>query len=128
MSKKIAHHKIIKKRTRFYNFLIDLIIFYIFVIVFSKLTNIYFEEYKLKYLMIIFYYLYYLILENIYGQTIGKMITKTKVVNMDNGENPNFTRILIRTISRLIPIDFLSYLFTINGIHDILSNTELKRI
>jgi uncharacterized RDD family membrane protein YckC len=128
MSKKIVHHKIIKKRTRFYNFLIDLIIFYIFVIVFSKLTNIYFEKYKLKYLMIIFYYLYYLILENIYGQTVGKMITKTKVVNMDNGENPNFTRILIRTISRLIPIDFLSYLFTLNGIHDILSKTELKRI
>lgn len=55
------------------------------------------------------------------------MITKTKVVNTDNDENPNFTRIFIRTISRLIPIDFLSYLITKNGLHDILSKTELKK-
>lgn len=89
--------------------------------------NIYFEKHKLKYLMILFYYLYYFILELIYGQTIGKMITKTKVVNTDNDENPNFTRIFIRTISRLIPIDFLSYLITKNGLHDILSKTELKK-
>ncbi|WP_072783538.1 RDD family protein [Flavobacterium haoranii] len=119
--------KIIKKRTRFYNFLIDLLIFYIFVLIFSKIMNIYFEKHKLKYLMILFYYLYYFILELIYGQTIGKMITKTKVVNTDNDENPNFTRIFIRTISRLIPIDFLSYLITKNGLHDILSKTELKK-
>ena len=56
------------------------------------------------------------------------MATKTRVVNIDNSENPNFTRIFIRTISRLIPIDFLSYLFSSNGIHDILSKTELKKI
>ena len=117
-----------KKRTRLYNFLIDSIIFFIIVLVFSILLKKYIERQNLKYLMILLYYLYYFILELTIGQTIGKMITKTKVVNTNNKEKPNFTRIFTRTISRLIPIDFLSYLFSSNGIHDILSKTELKKI
>jgi uncharacterized RDD family membrane protein YckC len=117
-----------KKRTRLYNFIIDSTLFFIIVIVFSILLREYIERQNLKYLMILLYYLYYFILELTIGQTIGKMITKTKVVNIDNSEKPNFTRIFIRTISRLIPIDFLSYLFLSNGIHDILSKTELKKI
>jgi|TARA_B110000495_G_scaffold192416_1_gene196529 uncharacterized RDD family membrane protein YckC len=117
-----------KKRTRLYNFLIDSIIFFIIVIVFSILLKEYVERQNLKYLMILLYYLYYFILELTIGQTIGKMVTKTRVVNSNNSEKPNFTKIFIRTISRLIPIDFLSYLFSSNGIHDILSKTELKKI
>ena len=117
-----------KKRTRLYNFLIDSIIFFIIVIVFSILLKEYVERQNLKYLMILLYYLYYFILELTIGQTNGKMVTKTRVVNSNNSEKPNFTKIFIRTISRLIPIDFLSYLFSSNGIHDILSKTELKKI
>jgi len=121
-------YKIMKKRTRLYNFIIDSIIFFIIVLVFSILLKEYIERQNLKYLMILVYYLYYFILELTIGQTIGKMVTKTRVVNIDNGGKPNFTKIFIRTISRLIPIDFLSYLFSSNGIHDILSKTELKKI
>ena len=101
-----------KKRTRLYNFIIDSIIFFIIVLVFSILLKEYIERQNLKYLMILLYYLYYFILELTIGQTIGKIVTKTRVVNIDNNGKPNFTRILIRTISRLIPIDFLSYLFS----------------
>jgi uncharacterized RDD family membrane protein YckC len=86
------------------------------------------ERETLKYSMLLFYYLYYLIFELTFGQTIGKMITKTKVIDIESGKKPSFSRILIRTLSRLIPIDFLSYLFSSNGIHDILSKTELKRV
>ena len=86
------------------------------------------EKKELKYFMILLYYLYYFIFELTNGQTIGKMITKTRVVNIGSGKKPNFLRILIRTVSRLIPIDFLSYLFSVNGIHDILSKTELKPV
>ena len=116
------------KLARLYNFLIDSTIFFIVVLLFSILLKNYVERQNLKYFMILLYYLYYFIFELTIGQTIGKMITKTIVVNIDNGERPNFTRILIRTISRLIPIDFLSYLFLYNGIHDILSKTELKKV
>ena len=117
-----------KKRTRLYNFLIDSTIFFIIVLIFSILLKEYVERQNLKYIMILLYYLYYFILELTIGQTIGKMVTKTIVVNVDNSEKPNFIRIFTRTISRIIPIDFLSYLFSSNGIHDILSKTELKKI
>lgn len=117
-----------KKRTRLFNFLIDSTIFFFIVLVFALLLKEYVERENLKYLMIVLYYLYYFILELTIGQTIGKMVTKTRVVNINNTEKPNFTKIFIRTISRLIPIDFLSYLFLPNGFHDILSKTELKKI
>ena len=95
-----------KKRTRLYNFLIDSIVFFIIVLIFSILLKNYIERQNLKYLMILLYYIYYFILELTTAQTIGKMITKTRVVNTGNSEKPNFTRIFIRTISRSIPIDF----------------------
>lgn len=117
-----------KKRIRLYNFLIDSTIFFIIVLIFSMLLKNHIERQNLKYLMILLHYVYYFTFELTTGQTIGKMITKTRVVNTDNDIKPNFTRILIRTISRLIPIDFLSYLFFLNGIHDVLSKTELKKI
>tara|TARA_B110000503_G_C6970207_1_gene338860 strand:- start:431 stop:712 length:282 start_codon:yes stop_codon:yes gene_type:complete len=86
------------------------------------------ERQGLKYLMILLYYVYYFTFELTTGKTFGKMITKTRVVNTDNDRKPNFTRILIRTISRLIPIDIISYAFSSNGIHDIISKTELKKV
>ena len=78
--------------------------------------------------MILVYYLYYFIFELTIGQTIGKMITKTKVVSVDQNEKISLVSIFIRTFSRLIPIDILSYIFSVNGIHDILSKTELKKV
>ena len=123
-----ALYKIMKKRTRLYNFLIDSTIFFIIVLIFSMLLKNHIEKQNLKYLMILLYYVYYFTFELTTGKTIGKMITKTKVVNTDNDRKPNFTIILIRTISRLIPIDIISYAFSSNGIHDIISKTELKKV
>ena len=117
-----------KKRIRLYNFIIDSILFYIFILVISVLLKEYVERQNLKYLMILLYYLYYFILELTIGQTIGKIVTKTRVVTIDSSEKPNFKKIFIRTLSRLIPIDFISYLFSSNGIHDSLSKTKLKKI
>lgn len=119
---------IMKKRIRFYNFLIDSIIFYIIVLLISLLLKDYVERETLKYFMILLYYLYYLTFEFTFGQTIGKMITKTKVIDIETQKKPSFTKTLIRTLSRLIPIDFLSYFISSNGIHDLLSKTELKQV
>ena len=77
---------------------------------------------------IVFYYVYYFIMEYTFGQTIGKMITKSKVVNAKNKGHPNLIQIFIRTLSRLIPIDFVSYLLNQQGIHDYLSKTKLIKI
>ncbi|OIQ19411.1 MAG: hypothetical protein BM549_10735 [Lacinutrix sp. MedPE-SW] len=83
---------------------------------------------NLNYFMIALYYLYYLIFEYTTGQTIGKIITKTKVVNIDNDLKPSFSTILLRTLCRLIPFEIISYLFSVNGLHDRLSKTTLKNI
>jgi uncharacterized RDD family membrane protein YckC len=117
-----------KKRIRLYNFIIDSILFFVVVIIFSILLKDYITQENLKYIMILVYYLYYFILELTTGQTVGKMITKTKVTNTNNNKKPSFSKILIRTLCRLIPIDFLSYLFSSNGIHDKVSKTELKQV
>lgn len=115
-----------KKRVRLYNFLIDSLVFFIVVIIFSILFKDYIADKHLKYVMISMYYLYYYIMEWTMGQTVGKMITKTKVVNSVTYKKPGVLRVLIRTLCRLIPIDFFSYLFIPIGIHDRVSRTELK--
>jgi len=65
---------------------------------------------------------YFIVSESIYQKTIGKLLTNTKVVNLD-GEKPNFMNIIIRTFSRLIPFDGISYLYSISGFHDKISKT-----
>jgi len=117
-----------KKRIRLYNFLIDSTLFFVVVVIFSMLLKDYIAKEHLKYVMIAVYYLYYFIFEWTTGQTVGKMITKTKVVNSSTDMKPGILRTLIRTLSRLIPIDFLSYLFSSNGMHDWISKTELKPV
>lgn len=69
---------------------------------------------------------YYVILESINQKTLGKIITKTKVVTND-GEKPSLARILMRTLCRLIPFEYFSYLVTVNGLHDRLSRTRVVK-
>jgi len=65
---------------------------------------------------------YFISLEYKFGKTLGKMITKTRVIK-SSGANSTLTDIIIRTLCRFIPFDHFSYLFTKNGFHDYLSNT-----
>lgn len=67
---------------------------------------------------------YHLVCESIWQRTIGKLITKTKVVDRA-GNKPSFGKILLRTICRIIPFEFISYLLHSHpiGIHDQLSGT-----
>lgn len=71
------------------------------------------------------YFLYYLLLESFFGITIGKVITGTKVVDFQ-GNKPTFGKVLIRSLIRLIPLDWFTY-FSNNphGWHDSLSKTKV---
>ncbi|WP_338841443.1 RDD family protein [Flavobacterium ginsenosidimutans] len=51
----------------------------------------------------------YLFLESFFGATMGKFATGIIVVT-ENGTKPNFGRIFIRTLCRLIPFDVFSFL------------------
>ena len=69
------------------------------------------------------FFLYYTIFESLTGKTLGKYLTKTKVVNPD-GKKPVWTRVLLRSLCRLIPLDQISFLFDFkSGWHDTLSKT-----
>tara|TARA_B100000963_G_C22497876_1_gene612335 strand:- start:10 stop:426 length:417 start_codon:yes stop_codon:yes gene_type:complete len=52
---------------------------------------------------------YYFIMEGVTGKTVGKYVTKTRVVT-EEGEKPSMLNIAGRSFSRWIPFDAFSYL------------------
>ena len=66
---------------------------------------------------------YYNIFEIFFGTTIGKLMTKTVVVD-EYGEKPTANAVLIRSLCRLIPFEVFSFFGTPwIGWHDSLSKT-----
>jgi len=65
---------------------------------------------------------YYFFFEAFTGKTVGKILTKTIVVNR-KGNKPSPVNIFIRTLIRLIPIEGISFLFGNSGLHDLISKT-----
>ena len=112
--------------TRFLNFIIDIIVWFIIVAILTSQLNAKDPVQMLFGYLIFFasYIGYYAFMETKYQKTIGKFITKTKVVNK-NGAKPKSGDILRRTFCRLIPFDRISFLFTPNGFHDRLSDTTI---
>lgn len=96
---------------RIINFLIDLIFI-------SLLNFLFFDNSNLTILIV--FIAYYTISEGIFKVTIGKILTKTKVVSKD-GTKADL--IFIRTLLRLIPLEPFSYFMGNTGWHDKLSNT-----
>ena len=92
---------------RLLNFIVDaaVIIFLIFIFnafIYSK--SILSVLGLMNVLDIIIVFTYYYGLENSIGQTVGKMLTKTKVVTLDGGK-PTTQQMLVRTFSRFIPFE-----------------------
>lgn len=72
-------------------------------------------------------FLYYWLFEGLFGRTIGKLLTGTKVVAVDGG-CANALAILERTLIRLIPFEVFSFLGTSNsGWHDRWSKTAVVK-
>ena len=105
--------------------MIDSVVIVVFIMLLSYLFKDIVNQEQMKIGGIVFYYVYYFVMEYTLGQTIGKIFTKSKVVDVKNKGHPKFIQIFIRTLSRLIPADFVSYLFYKQGIHDYLSKTKL---
>ncbi len=114
----------ITRTVRLYNFLIDSLVYLGIVFALVIPLSTVFAPNDARWVMVGVYYFYYFIMESLMGQTVGKMITKTKVVNSNNG-GVSMGLIVLRTLLRIIPLDFLSYLFTPQGLHDYLSQTKL---
>jgi uncharacterized RDD family membrane protein YckC len=122
---------------RFINFIVDIIVFYLVYFLLklafglSTSDNTDFLETVIDMAFLwLCYFLYYFILETITGKTFGKIVTRTKVVDV-NGQKPGSSVIALRTVSRLFPFEPFSFLLNPpHGWHDTWSRTwvvkELK--
>lgn len=124
---------------RFANYIIDLLFFYVFSFLFGMFLGLVlyivapstlsvFEEENI-FINYMFGFvagvIYYSSFEVLTGRTIGKFITKTKVVD-ENGNSPDFGAIIIRSLCRFIPFEQFSFLGdTGTGWHDKISKTRV---
>lgn len=111
------------KPMRAINYIIDFTSIMIIYIIISA----YLPQQFIEVCYFIFYFLYYFLFEFLVGRTPGKFVTKTKVVNI-NGEKPGIKNILIRTVSRLIYLDLMSFLLGSVGMHDKFSKTYVANV
>ena len=73
----------------------------------------------------ILYFIYIFSIEYLTkGRSIGKFITKTRVVSID-GTVPTQKDFLIRSLSRLVPFEAVSFLIGNDGWHDSWSDTRV---
>ncbi|MCF1423156.1 RDD family protein [Mangrovimonas futianensis] len=123
---------VVSSGIRFLHYIIDLIIFYLLILVIFIILGLFITPTSDNYIgglltfITIFgaFLTYYAVMEIKFQKTVGKFITKTKVVRID-GNKATTSEIIIRTICRLIPFDGISYLFVKNGFHDYLSKTKV---
>jgi uncharacterized RDD family membrane protein YckC len=72
-------------------------------------------------------FLYYFLTETYFSRTFAKYFTKTIVVTKD-GSRPSKRTISIRTLSRFIPLEGLTFLSgDLRGLHDLFSDTYVVR-
>lgn len=110
---------------RFANHLIDTVVFYVLIFITAIFVEIMFpgsisadESGAMGYLIAFGVIItYYWVMESTTGKTIGKFITRTRIIKKD-GTSPSSINVLGRTFSRLIPFDAFSYLGSDRGWHD----------
>lgn len=73
---------------------------------------------------------YYVVMEGLFGFTVGKLVTGTRVVNAQGGR-PTFGQAFGRTLCRLIPFEPFSLFFSkdgeVRGWHDSVPKTWVVR-
>jgi uncharacterized RDD family membrane protein YckC len=72
-------------------------------------------------------FLYYFLTETYFSRTFAKYFTKTIVVTK-NGSRPQTHMVFIRTLTRFIPLECLTFLWgDFRGLHDLFSDTYVVR-
>lgn len=110
---------------RILNFVIDSLVFFMGTVLLIWSTKNWLDPSQAKIVLILIYFVYYFVFETIYGQTIGKFITGTKVVCAETFGKASFFKIFLRTVTRIFPLYFISYFLSGKGLHDHLSKTLL---
>ncbi len=127
---------------RFMNCILDTLIVHIIlisiattVVIIGNITNNYdltkwFESRTIFQRLLIWavmLFFYYFLTETYFSRTFAKYFTKTIVVTK-GGSRPNKRTISIRTLTRFIPLECLTFLGTnVRGLHDLFSDTYVVR-
>lgn len=110
---------------RFANYIIDTIIYYVLMFIAFIAIDIFsprgmsaLDSTAVVYGVFFGVFIgYYWVMEATTGKTIGKFITRTRIIKKD-GSTPTSINVLGRTLSRFIPFDQFSYLGSDSGWHD----------
>jgi len=135
IAKEQVDSNVVGSGIRFLNLVIDSIVWYVLIIIVFYFYGFFIATIiptnnsiiiAMINLIIVFgtFFTYHSIMEIKFQKTVGKFITKTKVVKL-NGSKPENSDIISRTFCRLIPFDRISFLFMKSGIHDFLSKTKV---
>lgn len=128
--RELRQYEMASKGQRFANYMIDIIIYYFLSFGLGTVTantgsfsNSILLSYLLSALIIT---AYYFLLENFTGgKSIGKFITGTRAVNIDNSSLEPTTA-LVRSLVRVVPFEAFSYLGSSpTGWHDDWSKTKV---
>ena len=123
------------KWLRLFNFLVDYVVVMVIGLMVGLYVSFFFglvgqqflESNAGTVLGLLIYLGYYLLCESLTGKTLGKLITGTKVVNV-NGEEASYKQILGRSFARFIPFEFLTFLGEEGrGWHDSLPKTYVVK-
>ena len=118
------------KAARAGNYIIDRLIYVLFMVVIYVNPGRLFDFDPMRDRIIwytismAFLVLYYILFEYFLGKTPAKFLTGTRVVSRDGGK-PSFAAILIRSLSRMIPLNQFSLLIFDRPWHDSLSKTKV---
>jgi uncharacterized RDD family membrane protein YckC len=127
------NYKSVDRTTRLVIFLIDLITFFVIVLISFFLLKVFIpSSYSIilaynRLISFVSFFLYYFIFESISDKTVGKIITKTKIVDSETKSKPSIYKVLIRTLARFIPLEALYILLNEKKLtlHDLISKTTV---
>lgn len=120
--------QIMSKKIRLLHFCIDTAIYLVLTYAFLVFTRGFIKMESAKWVSMVIYFLYYFLFEFFAGQTPGKMVTKYKVKKLSNEGEYWALQIAVRSLTRFIPLDIISYIFWVRGFHDWISKTTIVRI
>lgn len=120
----------VSRQLRFFNLLIDLVFLYSMAYFAGYVLVFFFGTLKARQLLenqyvfgSILIFIFYFIQELMFSKTLGKLITKTHVIN-NLGQRPTVWQLLLRSASRVIPFEVFTFLSKEKrGLHDIISKT-----
>jgi len=118
--------------TRVLNFVVDTIIIALITWAVFRTWNWYVRYWGYPYFNFWLFFaavlvVYYTFFETLFGRTPGKWLSYSRVIN-STGKKPGFFMVLVRSITRLILIDFFFFPMADKTLHDITSKTEVVEV